>query len=425
MTGSAPGLSPRTTQLGWPSSLSTWSFHWPPVGAEPALLDDVGPSRGLVRVQPHRGAELEVAVSGVERRARTRPPPWPADSRWRPSHIGRERHRAAAAVAGDPLDLAPVGGHDRALRTNHQRHRGTPATRWGRPRRPRRTATGRRRTGPVPTGGRPVRPVVPVDPGTRPPPRAGERPTASRTPAWTAAPRPRPHAPRTRPPLSVPYPYLGMASPPAHRRRSHAIASPPPPPDVAAVRASTCWGDAVKVLYIAGVGRSGSTLLERMLGAVPGSVNAGELNAIFSRVASQDQRCGCGEPFSPAPFGGRGRRGVRRLGRGDRADGAACSPAWSGSGTCSGCSPASRRATYRRELDEYLDVHHRLYRAIAARVRGRGRGRRQQVDRTALRAAPDPGPGPARRQPGPRLARRRQLLEQVRASSSRSRRTAR
>ena len=28
--------------------------------------------------------------------------------------------------------------------------------------------------------------------------------------------------------------------------------------------------DPVKVLYIAGVGRSGSTLLERMLGAVPG-----------------------------------------------------------------------------------------------------------------------------------------------------------
>ncbi len=58
----------------------------------------------------------------------------------------------------------------------------------------------------------------------------------------------------------------------------------------------------MKVLYIVGVGRSGSTLLERMLGAVPGSVNAGELNAIFSRVATQDQRCGCGEPFSACPF---------------------------------------------------------------------------------------------------------------------------
>ena len=64
-------------------------------------------------------------------------------------------------------------------------------------------------------------------------------------------------------------------------------------------------GTLLKVLYIAGVGRSGSTLLERMLGAVPGSVNTGELNAIFSRVATQDQRCGCGEPFSACPSGPR------------------------------------------------------------------------------------------------------------------------
>ena len=122
----------------------------------------------------------------------------------------------------------------------------------------------------------------------------------------------------------------------------------------------------MKVLYIVGVGRSGSTLLERMLGAVPGSVNTGELNAIFSRVATQDQRCGCGEPFSACPF-------------------------WTAVGehAFGGWSSVTRRMTqlqprvvrqrhvprmatgiagaaYRRELGEYLDVHHRLYRAIAA-----------------------------------------------------------
>ena len=123
----------------------------------------------------------------------------------------------------------------------------------------------------------------------------------------------------------------------------------------------------MKVLYIVGVGRSGSTLLERMLGAVPGSVNAGELNAIFSRVATQDQRCGCGEPFSACAFWTAvGERGVRRLGRGDRADGAPAAARWSGSGTCPGWSPGVAGAAYRRELDEYLDVHHRLYRAISA-----------------------------------------------------------
>ncbi|HEY1116919.1 MAG TPA: sulfotransferase [Acidimicrobiales bacterium] len=122
----------------------------------------------------------------------------------------------------------------------------------------------------------------------------------------------------------------------------------------------------MKVLYIAGVGRSGSTLVERMLGAVPGYVNTGELNAIFSRVASQDQRCGCGERFSACPFwttvgehafGGWTtvtermsdlqprlvrQRHVPRLATG-----------WAG-------------ASYLRELDEYLDVHRRLYEAIAA-----------------------------------------------------------
>ncbi|WP_182523400.1 sulfotransferase [Nocardioides dongkuii] len=122
----------------------------------------------------------------------------------------------------------------------------------------------------------------------------------------------------------------------------------------------------MKVLYIAGVGRSGSTLLERMLGAIPGAVNVGELNAIFSRVAMQDQRCGCGTPFSRCPF-------------------------WAAVGeeAFGGWSEVTRRMadlqprvvrqrhvprmatgvaspTYLRELEEYLDVHHRLYRAVAS-----------------------------------------------------------
>jgi hypothetical protein len=121
----------------------------------------------------------------------------------------------------------------------------------------------------------------------------------------------------------------------------------------------------VKVLYIAGVGRSGSTLLERMLGAVPGSVNTGEVNAIFSRVANQDQRCGCGEPFSACPFWS--------------SVGEAAFGGWSAvTGRVSGLQPRLVRqrhvprmlsgvmpATYRDELAEYLDIHHRLYRAIA------------------------------------------------------------
>lgn len=56
------------------------------------------------------------------------------------------------------------------------------------------------------------------------------------------------------------------------------------------------------VIYIAGTGRSGSTLLERTLGAMPGHVNVGELLDLYRRVAVADERCGCGELFSQCPF---------------------------------------------------------------------------------------------------------------------------
>ncbi|WP_152185017.1 glycosyltransferase family 2 protein [Segeticoccus rhizosphaerae] len=56
------------------------------------------------------------------------------------------------------------------------------------------------------------------------------------------------------------------------------------------------------VVYLAGASRSGSTLLERVLGSVPGFVNVGELIDIPRRVARGDERCGCGEHFSECPF---------------------------------------------------------------------------------------------------------------------------
>jgi hypothetical protein len=56
------------------------------------------------------------------------------------------------------------------------------------------------------------------------------------------------------------------------------------------------------VVYIAGSGRSGTTLLERALGGMPGFVNVGELIDLFRRVAPRDERCGCGRPFASCPF---------------------------------------------------------------------------------------------------------------------------
>jgi hypothetical protein len=61
-------------------------------------------------------------------------------------------------------------------------------------------------------------------------------------------------------------------------------------------------GQAPIVLYIAGSGRSGSTLLERALGEIPGFVNVGELIDLYRRVAEHGERCGCGQEFAQCPF---------------------------------------------------------------------------------------------------------------------------
>jgi sulfotransferase family protein len=56
------------------------------------------------------------------------------------------------------------------------------------------------------------------------------------------------------------------------------------------------------VVYIAGSGRSGSTLLERALGEIPGFVNVGELIDLYRRVADHGERCGCGQEFAECQF---------------------------------------------------------------------------------------------------------------------------
>ena len=54
--------------------------------------------------------------------------------------------------------------------------------------------------------------------------------------------------------------------------------------------------DVVHVLYIAGIGRSGSTLLCRALGSIDGFVGTGELMRILSRGVLNGDLCSCGAP---------------------------------------------------------------------------------------------------------------------------------
>jgi hypothetical protein len=56
------------------------------------------------------------------------------------------------------------------------------------------------------------------------------------------------------------------------------------------------------VLYIGGYGRSGSTVLDRVLGELPGVVSVGEMRSLWGAVLRGDRRCSCGRPFASCPF---------------------------------------------------------------------------------------------------------------------------
>ncbi|HYU86708.1 MAG TPA: sulfotransferase [Kribbellaceae bacterium] len=59
---------------------------------------------------------------------------------------------------------------------------------------------------------------------------------------------------------------------------------------------------ASKVLVIGGWGRCGSTLLDMMLGQLPGFVSAGEIRELWLRGRVEDRPCGCGASFHACPF---------------------------------------------------------------------------------------------------------------------------
>jgi len=59
---------------------------------------------------------------------------------------------------------------------------------------------------------------------------------------------------------------------------------------------------AVKVVFIAGWQRSGSTLLHRMLGQIDGFFPAGELWYIWEQGVLENRLCGCGSRFWACPF---------------------------------------------------------------------------------------------------------------------------
>lgn len=57
----------------------------------------------------------------------------------------------------------------------------------------------------------------------------------------------------------------------------------------------------VPVVFIAGMSRSGSTLLDRLLGQLPGWWTLGEVVHLWTRGVFQNELCGCGTPFLDCP----------------------------------------------------------------------------------------------------------------------------
>ena len=58
----------------------------------------------------------------------------------------------------------------------------------------------------------------------------------------------------------------------------------------------------VRVLFLGGLGRSGTTLLERLLGELPGVCPLGEVVHLWERDVAKDERCACGKHFSDCEF---------------------------------------------------------------------------------------------------------------------------
>jgi len=123
---------------------------------------------------------------------------------------------------------------------------------------------------------------------------------------------------------------------------------------------------APRVLYIGGMGRSGSTILQAMLGQVPGFTAAGELRYIWQRGPIDDVTCSCREPFSRCPFWLD--VGQRAFGGWDGVDAhevVALQQSVDRHRFLPGIATPAATAGFRRRLDRYQELLARLYDAIA------------------------------------------------------------
>jgi Sulfotransferase family len=124
-------------------------------------------------------------------------------------------------------------------------------------------------------------------------------------------------------------------------------------------------GDRIKVLYVAGFGRSGSTLLGNVLGQVDGFVSVGEIRQVWEYGLLGDRVCGCGAPFGECvlwrpvieeAFGGINGVDAHRM--------IQLRESWARTKHIPLMLTPPGERLVKRRLSEYLDVLEWLYRAI-------------------------------------------------------------
>jgi hypothetical protein len=122
-----------------------------------------------------------------------------------------------------------------------------------------------------------------------------------------------------------------------------------------------------KLIYIGAMMRSGSTLIDRLLGELPGVCSIGELVYMWERGILEGNHCGCGELFYQCPFwgevlstafGGMEKRDALRV--------AELRAAVDRTRFIPRLLAPSRGTDFRRDLDEYLSYCTRLYDAVRA-----------------------------------------------------------
>jgi hypothetical protein len=68
------------------------------------------------------------------------------------------------------------------------------------------------------------------------------------------------------------------------------------------VKEPQTMSDKIKVVYILGEGRSGTTLLDRLLGQIAGFLSMGEIKLLWKWGFEENRLCGCRAPFAECPF---------------------------------------------------------------------------------------------------------------------------